>query len=242
MTWLIRVLVALNAVAVFALGASRQSWPAGFWTEKTAGWVVASLALTAIVPVVQVFIVERGERARRRALERQHKVEAFLTTSLIYIVRHGAADWENTGIQAFLVRGRWRQQQVRLAKVRLGAIPTSGIVWGAGKGVIGRCWARRAPQFEDLEAHFAQFNNHDLAAWDALSADQRFGLTWSDFQTLKGKYGVVAAVPIIGRNDRYIGCVTADTPPHHDGQALPKDVVLGSLATTAKLVGELLND
>jgi len=135
---LIRVSAVVNALAVLTLGAARLDWPQGFWTNRAA-FVFGALIVSGLVPLVQAGIAERGERARRKAIELEQKIEAFLVTSLIYVVRDGGADWENTGIQAFVVRSKWRPRQVRLAKVRLGAIPTSGIQWTQGKGVIGRC-------------------------------------------------------------------------------------------------------
>jgi len=96
------------------------------------GTLRLSLAVTAAIPLLQYGISERGERARRKALEREQKLEVFLAACLVYVVRNAGADFEHTGIQAFMVRGRFRPRHVRLAKVRLGAVPTSGIVWYAG--------------------------------------------------------------------------------------------------------------
>lgn len=240
---LIWSLAVVNALAVFALGASRMNWPSiEFWSGR-AGWIISALALTAAVPLVQAIIAERGERRRRKAIEREQTVQTFLIASLIYVIRHAHADWENTGIQAFGVRGyhRWAHQ-VRLSKIRLGAIPSSGIRWTKGKGVIGRCWETRSPQYEDLSVHFAPYLDCAKEQWDALPAGTRFGLSFSDFQTQKGKYGIVAAVPMVDRKDKYIGCVTADMPPQVAGGKLPiREELLKSLAGTARLVAEVLS-
>jgi hypothetical protein len=198
------------------------------------------LAVTAAIPLLQYAISERGERARRRALEREQKIEVFLAACLVYVVRNAGADFEHTGIQAFVVRGRRRRRQVRLAKVRLGAVPTSGIVWYPDKGVVGRCWSARAAQYEDLETHFAGYRSLSRIEWDALPADARFGLTYDDFQCLKDKYRIVAAAPIIDHRGRYIGCITADTPQSEGSHAVCRAAILASLATTAQLVGEAM--
>lgn len=230
-----------NGVAVFVLGASRLNWPsAEFWNGK-AGWAVGGLALTAAVPVLQAIIAERGERSRRKAIEREQTVQTFLIACLIYVVRHAKADWENTGIQAFVVRGwgGWARQ-VRLSKIRLGAIPSSGIRWTKGKGVIGRCWETRTPQYVDLAAHFAPYLGDSQEQWDGLPAATRFGLSFSDFQTQKGKYGIVAAVPIIDRKDNYVGCITADMPPN-PARVPSREEVIKSLAGTARLVAEVIS-
>lgn len=236
---LIALIAVLNSAAVFVLGTSRQNWPPGFWAQR-AEWIVAALAVTAVVPLLQYTISNRGERARRQALEREQKIEVFLAACLVYVVRHAGADFEHTGIQAFVVRGRLHRRQVRLAKVRLGAVPTSGIVWYPDKGVVGRCWSARAAQYEDLETHFARYRDCTRSEWEPLPAAARFGLTYDDFQRLKDKYRIVAAAPIIDRQDRYVGCVTADMPPDDGARSVARAAILASLATTAQLVSEAL--
>jgi hypothetical protein len=230
-----------NAVAVLMIGAARLDRPAGFWTQH-AGWVIGALLVTVLIPVVQLLISERGEKARRSAVERERRVEAFLAASLIHVARRAGADWETTGIQAFLLRRRWwGSHQVRAARMRLGAVPSSGTIWTEGKGVIGRCWATGAPQCVDLESHFAPYLTATKEEWEALPAATRFGLTFEDFTRLGGKYGVVAAVPIIDAHDTYVGCVTADTPPLNGRPStLQLNEVLRSLASTAQLVRHVL--
>jgi hypothetical protein len=239
---LIKALAALNGAAVFAIGLARFGKPAGFWVERSA-WILIALGVTAIVPLMQVMISEWGEKSRRSAIERARKIEAFLVASLIHLVRHAGADWENIGVQVFLVRRRlWRRHHVRAAKVRLGAVPSSGTDWTEGKGIIGLCWATRAQQCVDLASHFAPYLGCDKASWDALPDRIRFGLDFEDFTRLGGKYGVVAAVPIMDERDRYVGCVTADNPPSAAGtpNALDNEEVLKALATTAHLVQQVL--
>lgn len=239
MSKLIRACAALNGIAVIAVGASRLDWPKGFWIGRTP-WVLGALVVTGVVPIVLVVVSEYGEKARRLAIEREQKIETFLVASLVYAVRHAGADWLTTGIQTFVVKGFWKPRHVRVAKVRLGPIPSSGIVWTKGKGVIGKCWETRTEQYEDLNARFAPYQAYDRAQWDALPATDRFGLTYDDFQRLGHKYGIVAAVPIVDRNERYIGCVTVDTPHDNDRGRLQRAEVLGSLANTAQLVREVL--
>jgi hypothetical protein len=236
---LIAATALLNSAAVLVLGAARQDWPAGFWTNRPA-WTVAALIVTAVIPVWQYSLSERGERARRKALEREQKIEVFLAACLTYVVRNAGVDFEHTGIQAFVVRGRLRPKQVRLAKVRLGAVPTSGIVWYADKGVVGKCWMERAAQYEDLERHFAGCKHLSRLEWGQLPPSIRFGLTYEDFQRVKDKYSIVAAAPIIDRHDRYVGCLTVDTPQEPGSKGVSRAAILQSLATTAQLVSAAL--
>jgi hypothetical protein len=196
-----------------------------------------------LVPLAQVVISQVADRRRHQEGDLRQRVEPFLATSLIYLVRHARADFENTGVQAFLVkrRGLRGRHQIRIAKVRLGPIPPSGIAWTEGKGVIGGCWRTRTAHFVDLRRHFEPYEDHDQAAWEALPHDARYGLSFEEFQRVKGKYGIVAAAPIIGRDDRYVGCVTVDMPPAAPGQELPvREEVLGSLASAARLVAEVV--
>ena len=238
---LIKFLAFANAAAVLVIGAARLDRPAGFWSLHP-GLVLAALLITGLIPAFQVAIRERGEKGRRAAVERERKIEAFLAASLIHVARRAGADWETTGIQAFLIRRGWRRShQVRVAKMRLGPVPSSGIDWTEGKGIIGRCWATRAPQCADLELHFAPYLSSTEEEWEALPAETRFGLTYQDFRRLAGKYGIVAAVPIIDGRDSYVGCVTADVPPLHGKPGtLQLDEVLRSLASTAQLVRHVL--
>ena len=58
---------------------------------------------------------------------------------------------------------------------------------------------------------------------------------------MKDKYSIVAAAPIIDHRDRYVGCITADTPQGASSHAMSRAVIQASLATTAQLVGEALD-
>jgi hypothetical protein len=251
----IRVVAAVNGIAVLALGAARLNQPAGSWDARGT-WLIVALLVTGLVPFVQAVIAERGEKARRKALELESALQSYLVTSLIYIVRHCGADWHKTGVQVFRVRRRlkvrrsrpfrilrplrlWTEEHDRTTKVRLAAIPSSGIEWTEGKGVIGRCWATRQPEFVDLSRHFGPYDGYDETQWNSLSEEDRYGFTYQDFLRTKGKYGFVAAVPIIDRKEKYVGCVSLDTPPGNPAD-LPRDATLESLATTASLVRELL--
>ncbi len=233
------VLALANTMAAFAIGASRLDWPRGFWGAREE-WVLRALVITAAVPLFQSAFSEYTERARRRGIEKREKLETILTAALIQMVRQAEADWETTGVQVFLVkRCGWLRQErhVRAAKVRLGASPSSGVDWPRRKGVIGRCWQTRRQQYEDLERQFRPYEDLSKEQWDQLSEKTRFGLTFEDFQRLGGKYGIVAAVPIVDRNDRYVGCLTADMPPRRTAN---KAEVLKTLTMNANLVKEVV--
>ncbi|MGH9348392.1 MAG: hypothetical protein ACRD26_14125 [Vicinamibacterales bacterium] len=129
------IAVGVNSIAVFALGAARLDWPAGFWSGRT---------------------------------------EALV-----------------------------------------------GITWTEGKWLIGRCWRTRKAQFADLQQELGPFESYDQAAWDALTHDTPYGLSFEEFQRLKSKYDPVAAAPIVDRDGGYLACVTADMPPVAHPLSLP---------------------
>jgi hypothetical protein len=229
------------AAGAIALASARLGVPsATFWSDHP-NWIMAALFVTIFVPVGQAAAIELGERGRRKKLEKEQKVQTLLASSLIYLATHAGASWEQTGVQAFVLRGRWRfQRHERLTKFRLRAITTSGVAWTKGKGAIGRCWETRQPVYADLDLEFEDFTDLSKEEFDALPADSRYGLTYEDFQKVKGKYGVVAAVPMIDQRDRYIGCVTADMPPGTDDQRPLEQEVLKSLALTAQSIAQVL--
>jgi hypothetical protein len=87
------------------LGVSRLNYPsAEFWANRGA-WIFIALLVAVGVPLVQAAVIDKGERRRRKAVEREQKVQAFLIASLIYLIEQGGVPWKNTGVQAFVVRG-----------------------------------------------------------------------------------------------------------------------------------------
>jgi hypothetical protein len=240
---LIWVVAVVNTAGALVLAFVRSAMPSSkFWDEHP-NWIMAALCVTVAVPLTQAAVIEMGERGRRKKVEREQKIQTFLAASLIYLAHQGKADWENTGIQVFAVTGVWHwQRQVRVTKFRLRAVTTSGVRWTKGKGVIGRCWEVRQPLYVNVAEDFAPYAHYDRVQWEELPATARYGLTFEDYKVVKGKYGVIAAVPMIDpKNDRYIGCVTADMPPLPAGATEPvQDEVLKSLALTASNVVHVL--
>jgi hypothetical protein len=229
---LIRALPFVNAAALVVLGLSARNLPKDYWANKL--WLIlVAIVVSAFIPVILATIAERGEKARRQAAELEIDIQPHLTACLLNLVRHGVQGWEKIGVQAFRVQRRgwtFRQQHVRLAKIRMIPIYSSNIGWTKGKGVMGRCWETHAPQFIDMEDHFRPHLTVEESRWGLLTAEQRLGLTFREFQQVRGKYGIVAAAPMAGRTGRYLGCVTADAPP---GVPLPEQEVLENLVTAA---------
>ena len=237
----LRLTAVFTSIAAATVGLSRIDVLGGPWLRAHPYWIAAAILFTAIVPLVQLAVSERGDRAARKRLELENSVQVALASALVLLVNKGA-DWEKTGVQAFVLKRRWsgwrvRQEHVRLAKVRIAYVRASGIRWTRGKGAIGRCWATNSPQYIDVDCHFAQYAGYDTYRWSTLSEDERIGLSFEDFQQLEGKYGTVAAMPITTHDGRYIGCVTADAPP---GADLPREEGFDALEIAAGVVNELL--
>jgi len=236
-----------NATAVFIIGADRKNWPQeAYWDNRV---VIGSLATTVLIPVIQAFISERGEKARRLALQRENTVRDALAGTLVALATYCGADWRTTSVQAFIVKRRglrwpiWKsfeQTQVRLAKVRLASAAASGITWTENKGLIGRCWSMKAPQWKWLNMEFAPFAKLTKHEWQNISTERVYGLTFEEFQSVRDKYGLVAAVPIIDESNKYIGCITMDTPPSDPPPQIDKTRAMEFLASTAKVVKDLL--
>lgn len=236
MRWAVLAVPLANCAAAIAIGLSRINWPsAAFWSGRQ-GTIIGAIAVAAVAPLVQTAFSELGEKRRRKELEREAHIRTLLVPSLIVAVRDCKAPWESTGIQAFLVTGwLWRKRHVRVAKLRMASIPSSGVSWKQGKGVIGLCWQTRTAQWEQLDGAFAKLGDVGPDRWLSLDTRRTYGLSFTEYQALGTKYGTVAAVPIIDSGDKYIGCVTLDTPAgvklEHKARGLE------SLAVTADLVG-----
>lgn len=118
--------------------------------------------------------------------------------------------------------------------------PTS-IVWCKGKGVIGYCWADNHPLVADNTAIAAQGGTKE--AFCELPANERFGLSWEEFQQVQ-HYQAVLAVPIrCGPSGApYVaGCVAIDV--QEDGFAAPLETLgesrqLGALVRACGMVLE----
>lgn len=231
------VLPVLNGVAVFILGASRVAWPsATFWQH----WIILSLAAAAATPVVQTAVSEGGERRRRKELERDERIRTLLAPSFVVLARDCGAPWDKMGIQAFLLTS-WgkRRRHVRISKIRLSSAPSSGVRWTKDKGVIGRCWESRREQWEQLDSGaFQRLSGVPEYQWKMQDPNTTFGLTYAEYKTIGTKYGTIAAVPIISSSDKYIGCITLDTPVGICVQDRTK--ALESLTATADIVRRVI--
>jgi hypothetical protein len=234
-----RLFAVVVYVCVLAIGASRLNLPSvDFWRDKTQ-WVVAALVISSLPSAVQTFLLDRGERRRRKALEQEDRLRVFLTTSLVDLAANCGLDWKTTGVRVFVTkkkRFRKKYEHDRVALVKLNSGPPSGIKWVDGKGIVGQCWESNGQrQFEN----FDRFRGHNQGTWNAMGPRERFGMTFDEVKLMRERYGVVAAVPIVD-GTKYLGCVTMDTEP--TPTALPdQQEVWHSLGVTAAFVKTVLD-
>jgi hypothetical protein len=237
---------AINLGCALVLGLSRYNRPAGFWDDK--GWlIVPALVVAGLTPMMQAWLIERGERRKAKRLQREHDVREVLVSALVYVSTHTRLESSRIGLHAFRLARRWRwhrrfpwlrrtfEHQV-VAWIRLASNPPpSGIRWTEGKGIIGKCWAGLKNEVLDLRRHFGPHMNATREEWQKLTAEERLGLSFEEFTRTRHYFGVVGAAPII-RGDNpgtYLGCVSLDTP--YDGPPdLDHNIIEVALRMAAK--------
>ena len=67
------------------------------------------------------------------------------------------------------------------------------IVWTKGKGIIGEAWSRDSSRFADLDLVRSAYPSEEL--WCELARDDRFRLSWREFEQTS-RYHAVLAVPL----------------------------------------------
>jgi hypothetical protein len=81
--------------------------------------------------------------------------------------------------------------------------------------VIGRCVVESKDIAVDLAAVDRVLRRTTRKEWSTVDPDLRLGLTWREYEKVRGKYGVVLASPIIDDRvspARVVGCVAVDAP------------------------------
>lgn len=158
----------------------------------------------------------------------QPLVDQALQGALVEIVDTCSADYKRIGVNAFLVRRTVLHPlsgvQKRIARLRMSASPPpSAITWTKGKGVIGSCWLRKTEVAVNLRKQYKPLHGCTEEEWLAAPADVKQGLTYKEFQQVRG-YGIIVASPMIDVKGRYRGCVSVDSPEAYDGLIFDDDV------------------
>ena len=231
----------INSLCATMLGLARLEWPSKATWEAKVPYLIGALIISSFAGTVQVFLSERGEKARRKKLERSDEFRAILMTALVDLVRNCGADWHTTGVRVFKTKTKkWytlHTHHVRVGLLKLDASAPSGIKWVDGKGIVGQCWETGKKQF----GNFDNYGFFDETTWNnSVKGLPKFDLTFKELSVMRDRYGVVAAVPLVDQStNRYLGCLTMESAPKqkvtpheaavHQALALPADLVVREL-------------
>jgi hypothetical protein len=211
----VRVVIrTLPLVAASVASVSMGLYAADIW-NLTRSQRVAAVLVLAVVGLGESLRTAIGGFVRERQLREARWFSETLWALLVQVVQASKLDWTDVGVNAFLVRRRYRwigrKVLKRVGRERIRSLPPpSSVVWTRGKGVIGACWEHGIDVSLDLNAHFAGVEESTAEEWSQLSDEERLGLTYEEFQRTR-HYGVVVATPVLDRAGRVIGVVSADS-------------------------------
>lgn len=207
--------------------------------NRTLPYIVATVVVVS-APSADGYLYLRARRLdeERRLLARQ--VSETLRIALVQIIDLTGLDWKAVGLNAFLIERPWGWRAEpylrRIGRERISIHPLpSEVRWTKGKGVIGRCWELNSDVGVDLAKHFAPYRALTEDEWDALTTDERFGLSYLEFKRTE-HLGPVVATPIQEPDGTIIGVVSVDGPPgtYTRLSSEPVREAIGAAATTVR--------
>ncbi|MEU8342346.1 hypothetical protein AB0C74_11670 [Spirillospora sp. NPDC048832] len=206
-----RAVIQAIAAAVIATNSIRQPSTENKVLLITAVTVVASLA------IYEPIRLARKAKHDARSKVTEAKVIAALGSALAQIEEITALSANDIGLQAFIIKRKLlskKQYLTRLARLRLNEQPPSEIEWTKGKGVVGESWRLRRYFDFNFDTHHAQQKDWMEGDWPSLPADVTMGMTWMDFEQVRGRYGIVSAFPIVqSHTNELLGLLTLDGTP-----------------------------
>jgi hypothetical protein len=192
----------------------------------------------SIVAIAAMFLISVASGASRvvaavftsRRREAQAQSQQILKTLVWAVSDETGLDPRMLGASAWSLVGVWRFKWLyRLAREHyLSDPPPSQIWWTPGKGIIGRCVATGQKQIVNVRTIDTQLSQLVTAEeWGALPDERRMGLSFKEYEKIRGKYGTVVAMPIIdpARGHRVIGVVSLDAPTGNHGKVSRPAVV-----------------
>ncbi|NAZ84161.1 hypothetical protein GTR02_20355 [Kineococcus sp. R8] len=218
--------------------------------ERTELWNPAPRVTVALVVLTAVLAagsttsaaLQRFRAGRRGA--RRELLDDVLAGALWAVADTTGLDPRDLSVAAYgLDTAAWRAPRLaRRHRVRAARRPgASGIAWAPGKGVVGECVATGAVVARDVRATWAALGPLDRAAFDALPATTRSGLTFAEFSAVRDSVDVVVAVPVVddtGPTSRVTGCLALDGPAG-SLDLLTAPAVLGLLEATTRVLRAL---
>jgi hypothetical protein len=197
------LLLAVLALTIFSgvatLLAGNDQPDASFWDPWSIWFVLRLVAVvllaaiafwTAYSDVVSKAELKRAEADRDLTLACQ-QAAAYIAQQCADVAVHELA------AQIWLIDGRAkparlvRRHRFLLAQGR----PGSGVRWEKGKGVVGISWRDRKSQGIELADLYELWRASTAEVFDALPADQRWGLTYAEVDATQDYTGIVV-VPL----------------------------------------------
>lgn len=207
-------------IALIALGAAAAL--AAVEQNLLTASPMATFLLAVIPPIVVAVEASRSawEAYRQPIKERDRRHILVLLRGAILSIGDvtGVQDRE-VGANVYRVVRRWywpwRQHLSLVAHERFSASPQpSSVRWTANKGVIGEAWSAKRTVSADLTAEDQALKSvTDEASFKALSGALKQGFSFSEFNSIRGKYAEALACPIFdGANQAVIGMLSVDIP------------------------------
>jgi len=206
--------------------------------------VVAVVVALAVLAAGSTIGGAVEEWQARRVGARRDAADVILDAAAWAVVDATGLDYRDLGLAAYRVQrswwSPWRQRLHRVHRVRAKRRPAaSGVRWAPGKGVIGACVQQGQVVAVDVGADYAAIWPCTREEWETgvVPDEIRLGLSWSEFEDVRGKYDVVVATPILdatGQDTTVVGCVAVDGPDGSLPQVASDDVLdlLDSAATS----------
>ncbi|MGW1531100.1 hypothetical protein [Streptomyces aureus] len=207
--------------------------------------VVAAFVI-AILAVYEPIRISRKERRDARARVKHGKVLSALGAALSQIEEVTALSASEIGLQAFVIELKgWNRKKVlaRLARLRLAEMqPPSEIEWVEGKGVIGECWRVRRYHDFNFDEHHSDQQAWDEGKWASLPESVTMGMSWTEFEQVRGRYGVIGAFPIVhAETSKLLGILAVDGGPgNYDN--LTSGPVRKACASAAARIADLFTE
>jgi hypothetical protein len=246
------IVAAAAAAGFVSLTALKQIYPPT-WAQLLAVAIVASVAIGDQIRGIWV----NARRPRRN--EFAAALDRALTVAVLDVSDATCYDKRRIGVSAWQVRNgmsrcklgmftypRRLERLHRVGRQRFTDYPQpSSIIWTKRKGVIGLCWQQEGFVHRDLR-EVVKLHGGDKfnpASYEEISPTLRMGMDKREFHMMIGKYGEVAAMPIMDVQGRFLGCIAVDIPVDacDGGEArLSRESAKEVTAATAQVVGGML--
>ena len=240
-----RILAAKVVWALFAAGVALALalGQAGVWRAER-GAMITLIVAAAAISVLSTLFGAYGEFRRQRGEALSVHARAILVPLAFVLQDQTGIDVRDLGIAAYIRQRVWwwpvRERLVRVYRERPRLASASGVRWRPGAGVIGRCVELGQDVCVDLAGLDELLTGVTAAEWKELDAGLTLGLTFSEYQRLRGRFGVVLATPILVEyptGAQIVGCVAVDGMAGTYDRISSRDV-RAQAASAAELLAE----